>query len=619
MCNKHLINGFSYGLMICLSLALNIASASASTPTITDARAATVTSTVQLKPTTQSKPTAQPKSTIQAKSNTSAIYSQMAIHHPVWAANGMVASQEAIATQIGVNILQQGGNAIDAAVAVGYALAVTLPRAGNLGGGGFMLVYVAAEQRAIAIDYREVAPQAAYQDMFLDDAGNADSKLSRYHGLAVGVPGTVLGFELALEKYGSLPLAQVMAPAIKLARQGIRVTPDLANSLEAMQERLSQWPSTRAIFYKADGSNYQPGEILKQTDLANTLTAIAKQGSGAFYRGAIAKRISDSVQSAGGMMTPQDLADYQAIERKPVTGDYRGYEIISMPPPSSGGVHIVQMLNMLSQFPIEQMGHNSAATIHVMAESMRRAYADRSLYLGDPDFVEVPVTALTNKQYATQLVSQIDLTKATPSSQVSPGTLLPYESDQTTHYSIVDKFGNAVSNTYTLNFSYGSGLVAAGTGVLLNNEMDDFSAKPGEPNSYGLIGGAANAVAPRKRPLSSMTPTIVLKDHKPYLVTGSPGGSRIITTTLQVIMNVIDHKMNIAEASAASRIHHQWLPDMLRIEKGLNQDTIHLLETMGHKVKRKAAMGSTQTIMLTDEGVYGASDPRRLGALSKGY
>ncbi|MFT5881444.1 MAG: gamma-glutamyltranspeptidase/glutathione hydrolase [Moritella sp.] len=619
MRKKHLINGFSYGLtyglVICLSLTLPIASAT--TLAIADAKPTTMSSTAHSQP--QPNPAAQPKSAIQPKSNASAIYSQMAIHHPVWAANGMVASQEAVATQIGVDILQQGGNAIDAAVAVGYALAVTLPRAGNLGGGGFMLVYLAAEKRAIAIDYREVAPQSAYQDMFLDAAGNADSQLSRYHGLAVGVPGTVLGFELALDKYGSLTLAQVMAPAIKLASQGIRVTPDLANSLGAVQERLSQWSSTRTIFYKTDGSNYQPGEILKQTDLANTLTAIAKQGSAAFYRGSIAKQISDSVQSAGGMMTQQDLADYQAVERKPVTGDYRGYEIISMPPPSSGGVHIVQMLNMLSQFPIDQMGHNSAATIHVMAESMRRAYADRSLYLGDPDFVEVPVAALTNKKYAAQLVSQIDITKATPSSQISPGTLLPYESDQTTHYSIVDKFGNAVSNTYTLNFSYGSGLVAAGTGVLLNNEMDDFSAKPGEPNGYGLIGGAANAVAPRKRPLSSMTPTIILKDHKPYLVTGSPGGSRIITTTLQVIMNVIDHKMNIAEASAASRIHHQWLPDVLRIEKGLNQDTVRLLKSIGHKVKRKAAMGSTQTIMLTDEGVYGASDPRRTGSLSKGY
>nr|WP_075518943.1 gamma-glutamyltransferase [Moritella viscosa]SHO14580.1 Gamma-glutamyltranspeptidase [Moritella viscosa] len=588
MSTTPLIKGLTFGLISCMSLTLSAATASTET-------------------------------VAKVKLSTGAIYNQMAIHHPVWAANRMVASQEALATQIGVDIMKQGGNAIDAAVAVGYALAVTLPRAGNLGGGGFMLVYLADEQRAIAIDYREVAPLTAYPDMFLDDAGNPDSQLSRFHGLAVGVPGTVLGFELALNKYGSMSLAQVMAPAIKLARDGIVVTPDLANSLQATKKRLSQWPSTKTIFYKADGSNYQPGEILKQTDLANTLTAIAKKGSPAFYQGPIAKQISNSVRNAGGMMTMQDLATYEAIERRPVTGDYRGYQVISMPPPSSGGVHIIQMLNMLSQFPIDKMGHNSAATIHVMAESMRRAYADRSLYLGDPDFVNVPVSELTNEQYAKQLVSQINPNKATPSSEVSPGTLLPYESNQTTHYSVVDKFGNAVSNTYTLNFSYGSGLVANGTGVLLNNEMDDFSAKPGTPNAYGLIGGKANAVAAKKRPLSSMTPTIVLKDNKPYLVTGSPGGSRIITTTLQVIMNVIDHNMNIAEASAATRIHHQWLPDMIRIEKGLNVDTINLLENKGHKVEVKAAMGSTQTIMLTEEGVYGASDPRRPSALSLGY
>jgi gamma-glutamyltranspeptidase/glutathione hydrolase len=596
MPTTHLFKALTFGFIGCIGLTLTPAIAKTSSSEIL------VNETVaKLKP------------------SSSAIYSQMAIHHPVWAANGMVASQEALATKIGVDIMQQGGNAIDAAVAVGYALAVTLPRAGNLGGGGFMLVYLADEQQSIAIDYREVAPQTASADMFLDADGNPDNTLSRFHGLAVGVPGTVLGFELALEKYGTMSLAQVIAPAIKLAHDGIVVTPDLANSLSATQKRLSQWPSTQAIFYKTDGSSYQPGEILKQTDLAKTLTAIAKKGSTAFYQGPIAKQISDSVRDAGGIMTMQDLASYKAIERQPVTGDYRGYQVVSMPPPSSGGVHIIQMLNMLSQYPIDKMGHNSAATIHVMAESMRRAYADRSLYLGDPDFVNVPVAALTNKQYAKQLVSQINPDKATPSSEVSPGTLLPYESNQTTHYSVVDKWGNAVSNTYTLNFSYGSGLVANGTGVLLNNEMDDFSAKPGVPNAYGLIGGKANAVAAKKRPLSSMTPTIVLKDNKPYLVTGSPGGSRIITTTLQVIMNVIDHDMNIAEASAAPRFHHQWLPDMIRIEKGLNIDTINLLESKGHKVEVKAAMGSTQTIMLTDEGVYGASDPRRPSALSLGY
>jgi len=553
------------------------------------------------------------------KANNAAIYSQLSTQHPIWAEKGMVATQEALATQIGVNILKQGGNAVDAAVAVGYALAVTLPRAGNLGGGGFMMVYLAKEKKAVAIDYREVAPLKSSKNMFLDAAGNADSQLSRFHGLAIGVPGTVMGFELALQKYGSMSLKQVMAPAIKLAKQGIIVTPDLANSLQSTKKRLSSHTSSYDIFYKADGSNYQPGDTLVQTDLANTLTAIANNGSKAFYQGPIAKAISQTVKNAGGIMTEADLQQYQAIERQPVMGDYHGYKVLSMPPPSSGGVHVIQMLNMLENYPIAQLGHNTSATIHLMAESMRRAYADRSLYLGDPDFVNVPVDALTNKQYAKSLTQQINPFKATPSSDVTPGKVAPYESNQTTHYSIVDKDGNAVSNTYTLNFSYGSGMVATGTGILLNNEMDDFSAKPGTPNGYGLIGGEANAVQPKKRPLSSMTPTIVLKGDKPYLVTGSPGGSRIITTTLQVIMNVIDHKMNIAEATAAKRFHHQWLPDYIRIEQGLNQDTVSLLQQKGHDIKVKNAMGSTQTIMVNDAGVYGSSDPRRPGALSLGY
>lgn len=550
--------------------------------------------------------------------NASPIYSQEAIHHPVWAKESMVATQEALATQIGVDILKEGGNAIDAAVAVGYALAVTLPRAGNLGGGGFMLIYLADEQRSIAIDYREVAPKASDKNMFLDVSGDADSHLSRFHGLAIGVPGSVMGFELALEKYGSLSREQVMKPAIELAKQGITITPDLANSLAATKKRLSKNPDANMIFYKPDGSNYALGDVLKQTDLANTLTAISKQGSDAFYQGRIAKSIADTVSNAGGIMSEEDLLNYKVIERKPVKGTYRGYDVLSMPPPSSGGVHIIQMLNMLAQYPIDSMGHNAAATIHVMSESMRRAYADRSLYLGDPDFVNVPVKALTNKQYAKSLVSQINMQKATPSTDVAPGKLQPYESNQTTHYSIIDKDGNAVSNTYTLNFSYGSGIVAKGTGVLLNNEMDDFSAKPGTPNGYGLIGGEANAVQPNKRPLSSMTPTIVLKDNTPYLITGSPGGSRIISTTLQVIVNVIDHGMNIAEASAAPRFHHQWLPDHIRIEKGFSDDTLELLRKKGHVIKLNRAMGSTQSIMKTDAGVYGSSDPRRQGALSSG-
>ncbi|GLS89217.1 gamma-glutamyltransferase [Psychromonas marina] len=548
-----------------------------------------------------------------------AIYSSMSIHHPVWAKNAMVATQEALATQIGVDILQQGGNAVDAAVAVGYALAVTLPRAGNLGGGGFMLVYLNKQQKAIAIDYREKAPSAASRDMYLDKQGNTQTQLSRFHGLAVGVPGTVMGLELARKKYGTLSREQLIAPALKLASEGIIVSPDLAKSLNKAQPRLSKWSASKQVFYKADGKSYQVGERLKQLDLANSLRLISEQGENAFYQGTIAKQISDSVLQAGGLITLEDMKNYHAVERQAIQGNYRDYQVLSMPPPSSGGIHIVQLLNMLENYPLSDYGHNSAQSIHIMSEAMRRAYADRALYLGDSDFVDVPIETLTSKAYALQRSKQIDPKKATPSSEVNAGKVAPYESNETTHFSIVDRWGNAVSNTYTLNFSYGMGMVANGTGILLNNEMDDFSAKPGEPNGYGLIGGEANAVAANKRPLSSMSPTILLKDNQPYLVTGTPGGSRIITTTLQIILNVVDHQMNIAQATAAPRIHHQWLPDYIRYEQGISVDTLNLLKAKGHVMKQQATMGSTQTIMRNEYGVFGASDPRTPSALSLGY
>ncbi|MFB2670102.1 gamma-glutamyltransferase [Shewanella xiamenensis] len=547
------------------------------------------------------------------------IFSQMATAQPVWAKHGMVASQETLASRTGVEILKQGGNAVDAAVAVAFSLAVTLPRAGNIGGGGFMLVHLAKENKTIAIDYREMAPSKAKKDIFLDENGDAVTKLSREHGLAVGVPGTVMGMNLALEKYGTMTMAQVTAPAIKMAQEGISVSPDLAVSLAGLKRRMSQWPSTAAIFYKADGSDFQVDDILKQPELAHSLQLIAEKGTKGFYEGETAEKLVKAVQEAGGIMTLEDLKHYKAVEREPVRGQYRGYEVVSMPPPSSGGVHIIEMLNVLQQFPIDKFGHNTAQTIHLMAETMKHAYADRSEYLGDPDFYKVPVKQLTDKDYAQKIASQIALNKTTPSEEIKPGNLAPYESDQTTHFSVVDKWGNAVSNTYTLNFSYGSGLVAKGTGILLNNEMDDFSAKPGTPNGYGLVGGDANAVEGNKRPLSSMSPTIVMKDGKPFLVTGSPGGSRIITTTLQIIMNVIDHGLNIAEASNAARVHHQWLPDELRVETSLNRDTISLLEAKGHKVKVQSAMGSTQSIMVTDQGIFGATDPRHSGSEAVGY
>jgi len=547
------------------------------------------------------------------------IYSHMATAQPIWAEHGMVSSQEALATRAGVEILKQGGNAVDAAVAVGFSLAVTLPRAGNLGGGGFMMVHLAEANKTIAIDYREMAPAKAHKDIFLDDNGDPDPRLSREHGLAVGVPGTVMGMELALQKYGTMTMKQVTAAAIKMAKEGIEVTPDLSTSLIGLKKRIAQWPSSAKIFYKADGSNYRVKETLKQPELAHSLSLIAAHGSNGFYQGETAQKIVSAIQEVGGIMTLEDLKNYRVVERKPVQGDYRGYQVVSMPPPSSGGIHIIEMLNMLEPFPIDKLGHNTAATLHLMTESMKRAYADRSEYLGDPDFYNVPVEALINKDYAKKLASQIKTNKATPSSDIKPGNLAPYESDQTTHYSVVDQWGNAVSNTYTLNFSYGSGLVAKGTGILLNNEMDDFSAKPGTPNGYGLVGGEANAVEGNKRPLSSMSPTIVMKDGKPFIVTGSPGGSRIITTTMQVIMNVIDHDLNIAEATAAPRVHHQWLPDLLRVEQSLNRDTIELLEAKGHKIKVNNAIGSTQSIMVTEQGIFGASDPRRAGSETAGY
>ncbi|OCW58644.1 gamma-glutamyltranspeptidase [Hoeflea olei] len=551
-----------------------------------------------------------------------AIYSSMDAVHPVWAREAMVSVQEAVAAEVGLQVMKDGGNAVDAAVAVALALAVTLPRAGNLGGGGFMLVHDAKSGETKAIDYREMAPASATRDMYLDAEGNADSQLSRYSGLAVGVPGTVAGMKLALDTYGTMTLAQAAAPAIRLAEDGITVTADLADSLKALEKRLKASPASTSIFFKEDGSFYEPGDVLKQPDLAATLKKIAAEGPDGFYKGEVAERISAAVADAGGAMSLEDLAGYKAVIRDPVKGSYRGYDIVSMPPPSSGGTHIIQILNVMEGYPIGFLGHNSSDTIHLMAEAMKRAYADRSDYLGDPDFVDVPVAALTSKAYAEKIREGISLNRATPSASIKPGDLAPYESDQTTHFSIVDKDGNAVSNTYTLNFSYGSGITAAGTGVLLNNEMDDFSAKPGVPNAYGLIGGDANAVEPRKRPLSSMSPTIVLKDGKPYLVTGSPGGSRIITTTLQVISNMIDHGMNVAEATYASRIHHQWLPDEIRVEKGgLSRDTVAALEEKGHTISVNSVMGSTQSIHVDAESglLLGASDPRRTGSATVGY
>ncbi|WP_414147956.1 gamma-glutamyltransferase [Erwinia sp. BNK-24-b] len=540
--------------------------------------------------------------------------------HPETAQHGMVASVDALATQVGVDVLKQGGNAVDAAIAVGYALAVTHPQAGNLGGGGFMLIRTASG-RTTAIDFREMAPIKASRDMFLDAQGNADSKKSLTSHLASGVPGTVAGFALARQKYGTLPLAQLIAPAIKLAEKGIVVNEALADDLKVYgKEVLVNHPNSKAIFYKPDGQPYARGEKLVQHNLAHSLRLIATLGPDAFYKGEIADQIAAEMTQNGGLIGKADLANYKAVERKPISGTYRGYEVFSMPPPSSGGIHIVEILNILENFDLAKMGFGSADAMQVMAEAEKYAYADRSEYLGDPDFVKVPWQALTNKAYAKSLAQQIDVNKARPSTEIKPGKLAPYESNQTTHFSVVDKQGNAVAVTYTLNTYFGSGIVAGKSGILLNNEMDDFSAKPGTPNIYGLVGGEANAVQPYKRPLSSMSPTIVAKDGKTWLVTGSPGGSRIITTVLQMVVNSIDFGMNVAEATNAPRFHHQWLPDQLRVEKGFSPDTLKLLGDKGQHVKVLPAMGSTQSIMIGPDGtLYGASDPRSIDDLTAGY
>ncbi|MDP8964068.1 MAG: gamma-glutamyltransferase [Cyanobacteriota bacterium] len=555
-----------------------------------------------------------------ASAQTTPFYNPTDIFHPVIARNGMVASQERYATEAGLAVLKEGGNAVDAAVTIGFTLAVTLPEAGNIGGGGFMLVHMAKDNQTLAIDYREKAPKAATRNMFLNANGEVDPKKSRFSYLAVGVPGTVAGLTMALEKYGTISLERALKPAIELAEKGFPVYEGLHNSLIAAKVQMQASPASMAIFYKPGGVAYEVGEMLVQKDLAKSLRLIAKEGTQAFYQGAIASAIVADMQANGGLITKEDLAAYQPVMRKPIRGTYRGYEIASMPLPSSGGVHLVQMLNVLEGFPIRELGHNTAQTIHLMAESMKLAYADRSKFLGDSDFVPVPVVGLTSKSYANELRRKINRNRATPSSEVAPGNPNQFsESTNTTHYSVMDKYGNAVANTYTLNLAYGTSLTATGTGILLNNEMDDFSAKSGVPNAFGLVGGEFNAIEPEKRMLSSMTPTIVMKDGKPYLVTGSPGGSQIITSVLQVIMNVIDHKMNITAATNAIRVHHQWLPDELRVEQGLNGDTRRLLTEKGHNIAVKDAMGSTQSIMHIGNSFQGASDPRRLGALTLGY
>ena len=549
--------------------------------------------------------------TLNTTDNNLPIIDYNSISHPEIGTGGMVVSQRKMASEIGAEILRKGGNAVDAAVATALALVVVLPRAGNLGGGGFMLVYLEKEKKTIAIDYREMAPMAATRDMFLDKIGNYSKSKARFSLLSAGVPGTVAGLSYALEKYGTFSWEEVIEPAAQLAKNGFVVSHDLANILSLYKNRLASNPATAKAYYKKNKKPYIAGEIIRLPDLAWSLKQLKLNGPEAFYKGEIAEKIVSEMELNGGIITLEDLANYRVAERAPLEGTYKGYQIVSMPPSSSGGVHLIQMLNMLEPFSLKELGFGSADSIHLMSEVMKRAYADRSIYLGDKDFVEVPLLGLTSKDYAKQLLKEISIQKVTPSEEISYGNPLPFESPETTHFSVMDSYGNVVSNTYTLNFSYGSGIVIPGTGILMNNQMDDFSSKKGVPNAYGLVGFEANAIEAKKRPLSSMTPTIIFKNKRPYLVLGSPGGSRIITTVLQVTLNVLEHGMNIKKAVASPRMHHQWLPDVLQLEDGFSNDTHSLLKSKGHVIETSRTMGSVQAILSDGHHFYGAADTRR--------
>jgi gamma-glutamyltranspeptidase/glutathione hydrolase len=534
---------------------------------------------------------------------------------PVRAKNGMVVSVEPHATEVGVKILQAGGNAVDAAVAVGLALAVTHPGAGNLGGGGFMLVRL-ADGRTAFLDFRERAPAAAARNMYLDANGKATQD-STVGYRASGVPGTVRGLELASQKFGKLPWAQLVRPAADLASKGYALSYSEANSMRGGGRGMERFPESKRVFLR-DGKYYEPGETFVQADLGRTLDRIARLGGKDFYEGETARLLAADMQEHGGLITLADLKNYKAIERQPLTGKYRGYDIITAPPPSSGGVGILQMLGVLEGTDFAKAGAGSAMAVHYITEAMRHFFADRSEHLGDPDFVKVPLTALLDPKYILKIRDSIDPEKATPSSQVHAAVFNGHESNETTHFSVADAQGNVVAVTYTLNGGYGSKVTATGLGFLLNNEMDDFAPKPGEANMYGLIQGEFNAIQPGKTPLSSMVPTILMRDGKPFAVLGSPGGPTIINTVLEVAINMIDWNMNVQDAVNWPRFHHQWLPDELRMENGYSPDTIDLLTKRGYTVKRIGAQGECAAIRFNNGWLEGAADPRS-GGTAGGY
>ncbi len=538
---------------------------------------------------------------------------------PVRAPHAMVSSASGIASDVGVEILKKGGNAVDAAVAVAFALAVTYPTAGNIGGGGFMVVRM-ADGRAAAIDYREFAPQRAHKAIFLDDKGEVIPGASKTGHRSVGVPGTVAGMALALEKYGKLPWRQVLEPARRLAADGFPVSYSFARGLRGLETKAKEFPETRRVFPRAG-----EGETFRQPDLAATLGRIAEKGPREFYEGKTAELLSREMASHGGLVTMEDLKTYQAVMREPIRGAYRGYELMSMPPVSSGGLLLIQMLKMLERYDLASLGHNSSAKYHLLVETMKRCYADRAAYVGDPGFIKMPVTGLLAPAYLETRARSIDPRRATPSSEIREGKPLGTESDETTHFSVVDAEGNAVANTYTLRDGYGSGITVTGAGFLLNNVMDEFAAKAGAPNAFGFPAGEVNTIAPGKRPVSSQTPTIVTKDGKLAFVLGSPGGTTIPNTVLQVVLNIIDHGMNIQEAVDAPRIHHQWLPDVIRYEKyGMAADVTAALEARGQKLQPAAdaaAIGMVHAIQVeARSGVrLGVSDVRSVDGRAAGY
>lgn len=534
------------------------------------------------------------------------------IQHPVIGDRGMVVSQSEIASRIGADVLKRGGNAVDAVVAVSFALAVVLPRAGNIGGDGFMLVHMSEPGRTVAIDYRSMAPAAATREFYVDQKGKTSQRARRGH-TAAAVPGTVAGLWHVHGKFGSLPWKDLVAPAIELAEQGVVLTHDEAHALEWARKRLSVTEAGRRIFFKPDGSAYAPGELFRQPELAWTLRLIAEHGADAFYKGEIAKRIAADMAKHGALITEADLAAYRPVERKPIATPYRDTLVVTMPPPSGGGVAILQMLNILERYDLRRLGAGSAEATHLLAEAMKLAYADRTRYIGDPDFARVPLKGLISKNYAAERARSISTRRASRAPDIGPGDPWRHEGTQTTHISVADAAGNVVSNTYTLGSSYGSGAVVEGAGFILNDQMKNFALEAGK-DVVKLSTSPANALEPGKRMMSTMAPTIVFRDGKPWLVTGTPGGSTILNTIVQVIVNVVDHRMNIAAATHAPRIHQQWKPGELEVEPGFNIDTIRLLESKGHKVEMRSTIGSAQSIVLENGRFFGAADPRRPGA-----